>query len=279
MSTFFAQSDVAIPHRPAVGCHEKNSPFSDPLPRTAWSPTASRNALSRQIASMNTGILADLHGLSSIPRIYTALFHRTRTFAATVRQLVKISPSMWAEAACLLVDWSVHVLRHREVGLERFLHSQRDSLYWILDDALLRICLDQWDPPQSQAPTPSQCTASQLPGIVAVPWDVATRPIRSALSNAQTLLPLWGEQDLEETLKWNRGICEGAKAEWFEAGWFRRSRKFLDESTRIYEIWRTIRRSGGGQLPIELAYTIVEDVATFEELPTGDLRELYLPTE
>jgi hypothetical protein len=93
------------------------------------------------------------------------------------------------------------------------------------------------------------------------------------------LLPLWGEQDLEETLKWNRSICEGAKAEWFEAGWFRRSRKFLNESTRIYEIWRTIRRSGGGQLPIELAYTIVEDVATFEELPTGDLRELYFPTE
>jgi hypothetical protein len=272
---------------------KRGTPFFEPLPWTAWSPTAATNALGRDIASMNSTILADLQGLSSIPRVYAALFHRTRNFAATVRQLVSVLPGVWAQAACLLIDWGVRVLRHPEIRLERFLNSQRESLYWILDDALLRICLDQWDPPapvslsqpQPQPPhtTPSEhtsCTWSSLSGtILAVPWDVATRPITQSLSYAQTLVPLWGQQDVEETKKWRVPVCEGAVAEWFETGWFRRSRQFLKESNRIYEIWRTMRRAGKGQLPAELANVIVQDVAASENLPMEDLRQFYFPTE
>lgn len=221
---------------------------------------------------MNTTILADLQGLSSIPRIYTTLFHRTREFAATVRHFASVvAAGSWAAAACLLVDWGVHVLRHPRVGLERFLNSQRESLYWILDDALLRICLDMWDPPREQ----QACQRKER----VLPWDEATDPIVRALAKAQALVPVWGQMDVDETRKWEVPVCEGAQAEWFEVGWFRRSRQFLRESSRIYEIWRTMRRVGKGQLPAELANVIVEDVAAFEVLPLGDLRELYFPAE
>ncbi|KAJ5020398.1 hypothetical protein J3E73DRAFT_362400, partial [Bipolaris maydis] len=156
------------------------SPFFAPLPPTTWSPTAAALALTRDIASMNTTILADLQGLSSIPRIYTTLFHRTREFAATVRHFASVvAAGSWAAAACLLVDWGVHVLRHPRVGLERFLNSQRESLYWILDDALLRICLDMWDPPREQ----QACQRKER----VLPWDEATDPIVRALAKAQGL--------------------------------------------------------------------------------------------
>ncbi|EUC49973.1 hypothetical protein COCMIDRAFT_22526 [Bipolaris oryzae ATCC 44560] len=257
------------------------SPFFAPLPHTTWSPTAAALALTRDIASMNTTILADLHGLSSIPRIYTTLFHRTREFAATVRHFASVVASgSWAAAACLLVDWGVHVLRHPGVGLERFLNSQRESLYWILDDALLRICVDMWDPPSEQRQQKEICEREEKAREVTrvVPWDQATGPIVRVLAKAQVLVPIWGQMDVEETRKWEVPIYEGAQADWFEVGWFRRSRQFLRESSRIHEIWRTVRRAGKGQLPAELANVIVEDVAAFEELPLGDLRELYFPT-
>ncbi|EMD65127.1 hypothetical protein COCSADRAFT_48684, partial [Bipolaris sorokiniana ND90Pr] len=205
------------------------------------------------ISSMNTIILADLQGLSSIPRIYTTLFHRTREFAATVRHFASlVASSSWAAAACLLVDWGVHVLRHPGVGLERFLNSQRESLYWILDDALLRICVDMWDPPGEQQ---QGCEKGEkvVPVRRVVPWDEATGPILTALAKAQVLVPLWGQMDVEETRKWEVPVCEGAQAEWFEVG------------------------AGKGQLPAELANVIVDDVAAFEELPLEDLRELYFP--
>ncbi|XP_014555920.1 hypothetical protein COCVIDRAFT_16573 [Bipolaris victoriae FI3] len=257
------------------------SPFFAPLPHTTWSPTAAALALTRDIASMNTVILADLQGLSSIPRIYTTLFHRTREFAATVRRFASVVASgSWAAAACLLVDWGVHVLRHPGVALERFLNSQRESLYWILDDALLRICVDMWDPPgEQQQQRGCEREGKAVPVRRVVPWDVATGPVVRALAKAQLLVPIWGQMDVEETRKWETPVCEGAQAEWFEIGWFRRSRQFLKESSRLYEIWRTMRRVGKGQLPAELANAIVEDVAVFEDLPLGDLRELYFPTE
>jgi hypothetical protein len=233
----------------------------------------------RDIALMNSGIVADLQGLLSIPRIYHTLFHRTRKFAATVRDLAAAAPTVWAVAACLLVDWSVNVLRHRDVGLERFLHSQRRSLYWLLDDALLRICVDQWDPSNS-SPMPSTTLSSQSrrsssSSTEVVPWNIVMSPITQALSSAHLLLPGWIDQDLEELRKWRYHVGDEFQADRYEEGWFGRSKKFLSETTRIHEIWRTIKLCGGGQLPVELANVIVEDVSTFERLPMGSLRDLY----
>jgi hypothetical protein len=237
------------------------------------------HSIDRDLHLMNTTILADLQGLSLIPQLYQMLFYRTREFAATVHKLVDAAPASWAQAASLLVDWSVNVLRHEEVGLDRFLHSQRESLYWILDDALLTICVDQWDPPQfsippSSHPTQSRTASSSTPKVV--PWDTATAPITLALSRGRDLLPFWAAQDLKDWERWGLPRPD-SQARYMTEGWFRRSTKFLHESTRIYEIWRTLRRWGGGQLPAELANAIMEDVAKFEHLPLGDLRLQYFP--
>jgi hypothetical protein len=232
----------------------------------------------REVQTLNLQAMITMENLSSIPRIYQTLFHRTRKFATTVRDLVNITPQHWATAACLLVDWNVDVLRHPEIGIERFLISQRESLYWILDETLLEICVDQWDPPHSELPCQSAERGLNTSTTVPVPWDVATAPIRLALSKAQTLLPEWSANDLEEMRRW-RAYQGNTTAEQFEKGWFRRSRKFLEESTRVYEIWRTVRLCGGRKLPAELANEIVEDVARFEGLPMDDLRRIYLPKE
>jgi hypothetical protein len=251
-------------------------PALEPWPSVSNSPN---NMLDRSLRSMNISTLADIQGLSAIPQIYQMLFYRTRKFAATVRELVDVAPASWAETACLLVDWGVNVLRHEEVGLERFLHSQRESLYWILDDALLSICMDQWDPPQFTTLPSShsnQSHTSSTPTSRVVSWDIATAPVQLALSRVRVLLPHWAAQDLKDWERWGL-TCPDERARYLTAGWFRHSTTFLHESTRIHEIWRTMGKWGGGQLPAELANVIMEDVAKFENLPTVSLRFHYFP--
>ncbi|KAF1943743.1 hypothetical protein EJ02DRAFT_342612 [Clathrospora elynae] len=218
---------------------------------------ASIQRLKFDIDYMNYPMMCDLQGLSSIPYIYTALFHRTREFAATVQSLIKAAPTKWTEAACLLVAWSADILRHPDIGIERFLHSQRESLYWILDDALLRILMDQWDPPQ---PLPQSSPISTGPSPKVTAWDVAITPVRLALCKAQENLSEWSERDLGEMQK---GVCawKGVQKELLVQGWFKRSRTLC----------------AGGQLPAELANVIVEHVARFEEWPMVDLRGWHLP--
>jgi hypothetical protein len=266
-------SDTELPQGPGFFLYPRRDTeryFPDPF------SYFSASRLDREIRCMNTAIIVDLQGLSVIPQIYQTLFYRTREFAATVRKLVDAAPASWAEAACLLVEWSVNVLRHKEVGLERFLHSQRESLYWILDDALLTICVDQWDPQSTTQPsshsTQSGTSSSSMPKPV--PWDISTAPITLSLSKAQDLRPMWVARDLKEREKWDL-ISLDPQGLYSDAGWFRRSKQFLHESNRIHEIWRTMRRWGGGELPAELANAIVEDVATFENLPMGNLRAHY----
>ncbi|KAL6709126.1 hypothetical protein ACN47E_001942 [Coniothyrium glycines] len=206
----------------------------------------------------------ELDGTLYVPQIYNKLFHRTRQYADTVRRLVAATiacnSSRWADAACLLVDWSIDVLRHPEVGFERFLHSQRESIYWILDDALLRVCVDQWDAPSSNTP-----------------WDVATASLRVALSKAERYIPEWIAKEYEELRKWDSPAGRRTERDLFEVGYFRRSRKFLQQSCRIHELWRTMKMCAEGQLPAELARAIVEDVSRSEKLPMGELRPLFFP--
>ncbi|KAI4652146.1 hypothetical protein J4E93_002343 [Alternaria ventricosa] len=268
--------DSKVPRRlasdPLPQDGEFRVPALRPWDRESYNSTYN---MDRNLRFMNTSILADLHGLSVVPQIYQMLFHRTREFAASVHKLVDVAPALWAEAACLLVDWGVNVLRHKEIRLDRFLHSQRESLYWILDDALLTICVDQWDPPSSH-PTQPRTSSSSTPKLI--PWDKATAPVTLALSRARDLLPVWAAQDLQDWEKW--GFARPyTQARYMTAGWFRRSTKFLHESSRIFEIWRTMKRWGGGQLPTELANVIMEDVATSEKLPLGDLRLHYFPKD
>jgi hypothetical protein len=170
---------------------------------------------------------------------------------------LKHEHTRWAEAARLIVDYSVVVLRSARLGFERFLHSQRDSIYWILDDALLRICLDRWENVHAR-----------------FPWDMATRPIVLSLADAKKRLPSWIELDLQNMLK--HQIDNSLSASNLANSYFQRTQAFLQQSTKIYEIWRTVRMSGIGRLPVELADVIIGDVMTAERLPTGDLRPFHL---
>jgi hypothetical protein len=203
-----------------------------------------------------------LEEFSDVPQIYRALFQRTKAFTGTVQELatatLKHEPTRWAKAARMIVDYSVVILRSERLGFERLLNSQRGSIYWILDDALLRLCLDRWE------------NAHPL-----ISWDAATAPVTLALSGAREKLPQWIELDVRNMSKLQ--IDNVGSARNLTNDYFVRTRKFLYQSTKLFEIWRTVRMSGIGRLPAELAEPIIEDVMTYEELPAGDLRSLYLP--
>ena len=223
---------------------------------------ADRERKRRREQWQHHGMLKEIEKLEDVPAVYYALFYHTGAFCISVQDQIRAfaagAPGNWAKAACLLVDWSVQVLRSDKVGFERFLHTQRYSIYWILDDALLRILADQWEDRSSL-----------------VPWDKCTAPICLALSKAQHLIPTWADCDFKEIMKWHPGNFGPAEA--LEDGYFRRSQRFLVQSLRVHEIWRTVTLGGKGMLPAELANAIAEDVARFEGLPLEDLRVLYFP--
>jgi hypothetical protein len=195
-------------------------------------------------------------GFLDVPRIYNELFHRTKNFATSVQDLViatgRHAPSRWADAARLIVDFTVSILRSERLGFDKFLHSQRESIYWILDDALCRICLDQWDVDERK----------HL-------WNKAVEPIQDALLHAQEKMPDWNDLDFHGMLRF-QDVAERSKV-LFNINYFKRT-----QTGRISEILRTARLSGIGRLPLELADVIVEDVLRFERLHTGDLRSSYL---
>ena len=242
-------------------------PASSPEQQEGWVQERSRRLADQRLTlDMNKANLEmsfHFDGLCQVPHMYHMLFHRSRTFVANVEEIVattiKHAPSRWAEAASLIVDYSVNVLRSEKLGFEKFLNSQRKSIYWILDEALLRICLDQWE--------------DRRPNVS---WDRVTKPINLALTSAHEELPGWAELDLKEFLKTHAEWDGIASTKPLIAGYFERTSAFLRESARVYEIWRTVRRSGIGQLPNELADVIIQDVFEFEKLPMADLRPMYL---
>jgi hypothetical protein len=214
------------------------------------------------LPQINLEFLCDDEGLSDVPQIYRRLFQRTKVFTATVQDLVNITikcnPAGWGEAARSIVDYSVFILRSERLRFERFLHSQRGSIYWILDDALLRICLDRWDDRQADSP-----------------WDQDIAPILLTLADAKSRLPSWVGLDVQNMAKHQIDNREAAKS--LTKSYFDQTQGFLQRSSRLYEIWRTVRMSGIGKLPAELADAIIGDVMSAENLPGGDLRPLYLP--
>jgi hypothetical protein len=220
-----------------------------------------QHRLDYDLTVANVEVWSSIKECAEVPQVYHSLFHRTKAFTVAVQDLaaatMKHEPSRWTEAVCYVIDYSVVVLRSESIRLERFLHSQRESLYWILDDALLRLCLDRWEARQAR---PS--------------WDKAIEAVTLALSNASKKLPEWIERDMQVLL--SSGFATGRSADDLAEIYFVRTQKFLCESTRVYEIWRTVRLSGIRQLPVEVADVIIDDVFSFENLPRGDLRSSYL---
>ncbi|KAH7384245.1 hypothetical protein DE146DRAFT_220169 [Phaeosphaeria sp. MPI-PUGE-AT-0046c] len=220
--------------------------------------------------SKNTGLLhtancqflIDQAGYNAVPIIYRRVLHQTKIVARTVSDLARTTArlglSMWAAAARLLVDYSVRILSSENLEIDKFLHGQRESIYWILDDALLRLCLDQWEVDEKRAR-----------------WDKAVEPITMALSHAMESLQGWGECHAHEMAKFGEKAPFMARC--LVAGYFKQTRLFLLESARVFEIERTIQLSGIGKLPLELADMIIDDVLEFEKVRLGhDLRMVYL---
>ncbi|KAH7083684.1 hypothetical protein FB567DRAFT_561693 [Paraphoma chrysanthemicola] len=200
-------------------------------------------ALEFEINHANQDFCSIMAGYHEIPHIYNHLFQHTKRFVATIQDLVaatmKCAPLRWANVARYIVDYSINILRSERLGFEKFLHGQRESIYWILDNALLRICLDQWEFPASN-----------------FAWDRATEPIRLAFATASEKLPQWAERDAQAMLKLHFYQVENFQL---------MTKRYFEKTTRI------------GQLPGELANVIVEDVCNFEKIEMGDLRRLYLP--
>ncbi len=202
----------------------------------------------------------------AVPKLYYALFYRTRKFATELKDELESgiddTRTAWAERACALVDFSVNEVREKDVCFDQFLNSQRCSIYWILDDALLRILLWQWE------------DASQK-----LPWDISTAPLRRALDEAETLIPQWAKAEHESYHKWRNQPMDQCNTteKFFEQSYFMLSRRFLRESLKIHEVWRAVNVGSKGKLPAELAKGIVDEVLEWEGLPTEDLRNVYFP--
>jgi hypothetical protein len=187
-----------------------------------------------ELITSNAQFLYDMEGYQCVPIIYRRLLHHTKIIATIVSDLVKATSSlgisMWAEAARLLVDYSVSILSSRNLGTEKFLHSQRESIYWILDDAMLGLCLDQWEDDAKRER-----------------WDGAVKPITLALGEAMKKLQGWLDEHLVEMKRFYFEIAH-AFPERLTAGYFKRSQEFLQESARVFEIERTVRLSRIGML-------------------------------
>lgn len=246
--------------------------IDDPDARQKALRTLDDARLSRSIETTNLAINHSLevhhHACTSgLPYSYHELFHRTKLYTATVKGLVSVLRMLGtsstnfraAETATLLVDFSSTVLRSDKIKFHYFLNSQRKGIYWILDDALLHICLDLWEDGKSNTP-----------------WDKLISPINLALSSTQEKLDEWSEIDMSMYNHLQRISYNLQEPRVFMQGYFERTLAFLRDSIRIYEIWRTVRLSGIGRLPIELANVIIMDVFESEKLPIGDLRQLYL---
>jgi len=217
-----------------------------------------------KIEVMNLETFHEIEG-SWLPQTYKTLFFRTKAFIATVKDLIaatrklQISSASFhaAEMARLIVGFSITIQNTQVFHL--VLNSQRKDIYWMLDDMLVRICLDLWDD--------MRATAS---------WDKVISPINLALATAQEQLQRCAELDMAVFLETHSEL-ENLSLETFTAGHFERTASFLQTSLKISEIWRTVRLSGIGRLPNELANVIIADIFDFEKLPVGDLRLLYLP--
>ncbi|KAJ4362508.1 hypothetical protein N0V83_010602 [Neocucurbitaria cava] len=125
--------------------------------------------LQKQLMLANFEVRCDAERLTDIPSIYQTVFHRTGKFASTVEKLATSSvvangsDGAWGQVACFLVAWTTGVLRHEAVRFHNFLQSQRESIYWILDNALLRILLSQWENDSSPSPTTTTTPGTSLP--------------------------------------------------------------------------------------------------------------------
>lgn len=221
-----------------------------------------------------------LHSLHQVPRQYKLLLQRTECFIGTVQKLTQISEDL-DFAASALVDYIVSLFCAEKSWFQCMLNGQRCHILRLLDDALLSMCLEEWDRPP---------VSMELPEV---PWNAISAPILWRIDQGLRWVLQWMEMILSLSShgtalgwdwlrQWRREepwprLYGPVPARWMTDVWFARSRKFLCESEKVYWIRKKVHTCLQGRLPEELAGEIIDEVLLLEKLPVGRLRSEYFP--
>lgn len=161
----------------------------------------------------------------------------------------------------MLVEFGSGVLRAPGSCFSRMLNSQRASIYALLDTALLKILLHEWDDEEGEG---------------ADDWTMHTQSLRHAFSDHSLMFRKWACEDMKEPVfeKLSRAelVSDGT---WMSAIYFERSRRFLHESMDLYGLRERINVFVGRRLPMEIANEIVRLVGREEGIPTENLRSRF----
>jgi hypothetical protein len=157
----------------------------------------------------------------------------------------------------MLVEFSSGVLRAPGSCFSRMLNSQRASIYAILDTALLKILLHEWDDEEREGVDD---------------WTMHTQFLRHAFSDRSLLFQKWACEDRMEPIptvpSGSELVSDGT---WMSAIYFERSMRFLHESIDVYGLRKRVNLVVGGRLPMEIVYEIVRLVGVEEGIPTENL--------
>jgi hypothetical protein len=157
----------------------------------------------------------------------------------------------------MLVEFSSGVLRAPGSCFSRMLNSQRASIYAILDTALLKILLHEWDDEERE-------------GVV--DWTTHTQFLCQSCSDHSLLFQKWACEDrMESVLSEPSGLELVSDGTWMSAIYFERSMRFLHESMDVYGLRKRVNLFVGGRLPMETMYEIVRLVGVEEGIPTENL--------
>ncbi|KAF2260332.1 hypothetical protein CC78DRAFT_536440 [Lojkania enalia] len=252
----------AQPYSPASPRHTFDNSSYDP-----WRDSyCSQRLMPPELVNTNLEAYLLFNGDDLVPQQYVGLMHYTQAFVSALAQLARL-PGGFAPATILLVDFTVTVLREQiQNFFLRLLNSQRIQIYCILDEALLRICLDEWER-DDDVSGPLQ------------PWGEAICPLAHDISSAVDMIPKWAEAESAWLARlWDiKPETLAGDGSWIHQWYFARTRKFLEESMKVYSIRTRVNKCVDGRLPAELVDTIVGDVLRYYDVPTGGLRRKHLP--
>jgi hypothetical protein len=208
-------------------------------------------------------------GLDQVPRQYRLLAQHTQSFIDIVSQIAKL-PECFSNAAMMLNDFTTKILFSDGSLFEHMLNSQRGHIFWLLDDGLLRICLDEWERPSSPGSNSE------------TPWNITIAPLREHIAQSFCTVPNWARGNpafyRERALGWSWGKRPLKEfTDLMEGNYFVRTRMFLAESLKVFYVRRKVNACLRGRVPKELADEIIEDVLIYEGFSPGTLRMKYLP--
>lgn len=241
-----------------------------------------------ELVKQNHQVHAQLTGLDQVPKKYQALIKHTEAFTESVKQIARL-PETFDLATRLLVDFAIYLLYTTESSFHLMLNSQRAHIFWILDDAHLSICLEEWEKleegtcwPHSIKPVMERLGIELFdePNWIGDRfWDAYKREIEYLNERKRRADPAdipfpYDISVLRETdVSYTRSTQSSSSQFWY----FKQSRAFLQESRDVYDVRVKVNEGLQGKLPREVAEIIIEDVVADEVGVVGTLRAKYLP--